>query len=571
MNLSIHCSMPNARLVSISRLHVRSPLGLMAVTGTISPSQTSHGDNDLRIYSLAATSHAQSPSSFSNPHIPATLPNRLSQESYNSSRDASVGVQSSSAATFENHDRWCFICKDQKYFNSRDNFRRHMLEHHYETYYCISESSVDLTAAVPICAVCRFPNPNVKHLNQHNDCKGCGKKYTRKRNMAKHYKKHGVQNFSALAERSKQVTDQRSFVCGFCIFRCDSHNELINHVDYGHFKSLEHIRNWDDDKVILGLLSQHTVSDYWRALLAACPHLQESYFTWKPTDAEELIRRLGVNLESGDILAQATFNKSLAQAIFNKSNFGTIQRDDVQSIPLTNPTDEDINNNQTIQTLQRAYGLSLPYILGRGVASHVPLMPAPTLPSQRLASESGHHSRSSRTASEMHGSYDDAMYRDAGHRTYPFDSQIGGQNFTQYAYPAYWPSAASASGPSQMLEDPAGTLNSSGLDDYSPDISSYVTTNPQLRQMSGTHSQPVAQARQFHPSSTTQSISSPSSDPRETSQLSHLSSAYDPTVAPQSSRLEARDGHRMDVEFYSDSQRRFVQGRDPSRGQGRRQ
>ena len=126
-------------------------------------------------------------------------------------------------------------------------------------YSCIPQERLVYKEDGPRCAFCNFPHPDPIHLNTHvTEC--LGKKFSRKHTFINHLKKeHGVRDGSAIAGQFEYTVDQKYFACGFCVF-CGSLNELANHVDANHYKFSQHIRDWDDDKVIRGLLSQPVVT-----------------------------------------------------------------------------------------------------------------------------------------------------------------------------------------------------------------------------------------------------------------------------------------------------------------------
>lgn len=445
--------------------------------------------------------------------------NAWDQESYIPSKDSSVRAQKSSVAISNDHARWCFICEDHRLFTTRDGFKRHIQEH-YTKFYC------------PECI---------------------GKSYTRKENLIPHLKKkHGVNQTSTLVNQSKHTTDQKYFACGFCIFWCDSHIEQVNHIDAHYYKFAYHIRDWNDDEVIRGLLRQPGVGEYWRRFLTINPHLQESWFSWKAADAKQVIDRLEMSRDPTDMLYQATIDLS---------NYGTIQHGEVESVPPMGLTDEEIHSSQSVQTLQPENTSStLPYTLGQRVPSYIPWVATPTLPSQPLASDSDRL----QITSETYRSPASAMYHNVDRRGPPVDLPIRGENFMQRQHPAYSSPIASASRISQASE---GQLGSSRLGGFSLGMSPYIAAYPWSRQATETPGHPVqSHADSIHPTLTTQTASSPLSRHRDTSPLGHLNSAYSPTLATQSPCLETRDRQRMDMDFDSNNQQPFIHCYDRSQG-----
>ena len=77
-----------------------------------------------------------------------------------------------------------------------------------------------------------------------------------------------------------------------------------------HYRLFHHIRDWDPNKVIRGLLLQPGVSDSWQRILASHPGLMESLLRWDVSVIRKLQFRLEVGNESADVLAGSAFNES---------------------------------------------------------------------------------------------------------------------------------------------------------------------------------------------------------------------------------------------------------------------
>ncbi len=443
------------------------------------------------------------------------------------------------------------------------------------TYCCIPHESVRHTEDGPTCSFCGLSNPDPRHSNVHSDPKCRGKKYTRKENLIKHLeKKHGVRHGSVLADQFEYTVDQRYFACGFCVFCCGSLNELVNHIDV-HYRCSKHIRDWDDNKAIRGLLSQPNVNEYWRGILAANPRLQESWFTWEPTYIKELKLRLEMSQEPADILCQA------AKAAIDVGSCGMSQQGHDESIPLTGFRDMAVDTSQSLQTLyHKDESPPLSHTLEPGAFSYSPRKTAPIHQSQDFAGhtdglngsdwDTDNEDRPSpQIASSLYRSPVSAMYHHADHRAQPWSSPSSSVVFMQHQHPASVSSVTSASDISQNVEGRGQNSYSSSLGEY---LTGTSPTDARSRQVVDTHRYSVqSHADSLCPTLPTQQPSSPLLCTRETSPFGHLNSAYNPGHHPilvtQSSGQETRD--RQGIDMHSDSQRCFMQDQGRSRNQRR--
>ena len=511
------------------------------------------GDNIFSDRSALADSISQSSSSFDvTPKTPWDQ----------SSRNATVGIQSSSAATSNDHVRWCFICEDPGPITTRDGLKRHVHKH-FTKYYCIPSNSVKQTQVGPTCAFCGVSNPDPRHLNRHNSPECIGKIYTTKDNLIDHLGRiHDVRGSSEVAKQAKYTVGPKYFACGFCVFCCDSLNKQVNHVDAAHYKFSAHIRHWDQDTVICGLLSQPILGEYWQGCLAANPHLQEPGLKWNPTHIKNLQRRLELSQEPPAVLCQA------AEAAIDYRSHGISQ----QSF-----RDHRGDTSQSIQTFHREdTWFPLAYNSEQGPLPCVSSMTAP-IPSHNLGMEgldgsdretNCEDAPSPVVAFEGCGSPTNSIYRHADHHAQPWASP----NFMRRQLPTSVSSLASASGTPRALEGHARISYPSGSRSYLSDRPSNVVTHPWSRQAAATHSYPAqGQTGLPHSLLTTQSVSSPLSRNRGAPSLDHLNSAYSPISRPtfntQFSREETTDHHSIDMDHEPGSQQRFIQGNHRSQRQ----
>ena len=174
---------------------------------------------------------------------------------------------------------------------------------------------IEYTAGGARCAFCGFPNPSQRHCDIHNAFPCANRtldvrSYTRKPHFITHLKTHAIPNVVELAEHWKDTIKKRHFACGFCISHFHSLIEQLNHIDVSHYRLFHHIRDWDPNKVIRGLLLQPGVSKSWQRILASHPSLMESLLRWDVSVARKLQFRLEVGNESANILAESAFNES---------------------------------------------------------------------------------------------------------------------------------------------------------------------------------------------------------------------------------------------------------------------
>ena len=498
----------------------------------------------------------------------------LEQGSYNLSRADSVRLPNSSVASANEYDRWCFVSDDHtRPFTTMDGFKKHLREH-FTGYFCIPPKALVYKEDGPRCASCNIPNPDLIHLNAHvTEC--VGRKFTRKSTLIKHLeKKHGVHDGSVLASESEYSVDQKYFACGFCVFYCGSLNELANHVDAHHYRFLQHIRDWDYDKVIRGLLFQPVVAECWQAILASNPPLQESWFRWRPTLVKQLKHRLELSQEPAEALCNAAIDASN----YRRNCYGYLE-----SVPLTNLTDQETITDQTIEAFERQDAISplsfnseqshIAYSLHTAAAS--PQMQHPARHWDGFSyTDWDQGRRYPQIASETYTSPTSATYQHPSHRAHSFYPSNSGESSMQYQGPAYSSSTASASGTSRVLEGQAWASYNSRLGRHSPGLSPNLATNPQSRQELERYTTPAqAHGDWNYPVSTMESASLPLSRDYNIFALSHFndtcnSGAHLP-VAAHSSRRESTNRRGTGTDSDSDNQQCFTHARGRSRRQRR--
>ncbi len=512
-------------------------------SATLSRSPTASAqrvEQDIHRHSHANTPSApfqsQWPSCFSD--HPTSIPPRSLRErdSYNFSEGTSVGEQSSSATASNYHHHWCWVCPDYISIKACGGFKRHIGEH-FTRYYCIPPETVISTENGQRCALCGFSDPDPRHLNEHSRPGCVDKSYKRKEGLINHHiDKHPELGDTSILANLSKYTKKKHFACGICVFYCTSPEELANHVDAVHYKSLEFFPNWDCNKVMLGLLSQPRLSDLWRTARAAYPLVQESWFTWDSTQ----VKQLQNDLEEG-----RKPPADLVTAAIDQSKYGRSKYDHVESMALSSFTGPIIDNSQSIQGLQHQNALStLPSTSEQGISTHTPRMIAPVLPSQKWDAdlEEWH---SPPIASENNGSPFHAMYHQPGHRPQPraFVNSLEGQRRNPY---------------------------SSNLRGHSQGVSTNPTTLPSSRRMAEAHNYSARPQTGWSHSSFQ---SAPSQLPQNslTSLRGQLTSHYNPRHTPhlstQRRHQETIDYRETSIDADSDNTQRFMQDKNHTRAQ----
>ena len=512
----------------------------------------------------------QSPSLVSIASTRNTLSSPSVQSSYNLSSDNSVGLSNSSTASSNEHDRWCFICENPTQpFRTADGFKRHLREH-FTRYYCVPQKPLVLGLDGPRCASCNLPNPDLLHLNTHvTDC--VGRKFTRKCLLIHHLKtKHNVHDGSVLAGHSECSVDLKYFACGFCVFCCDSLITLANHVDAHHYKISQHIRHWDNDKVIRGLLSQPNVVECWQAILASNPPLQEPWLRRMPALVEQLKHRLEMSRKPAETLR----NPAIDTSNYRSNWYGCLE---------TVSADLGMVANQTIEPFERQDAtspLSFNSEQRYGVYPSHTAAPSPQLQhparerdrSNYMDFEKGR--RYPRVNSETYGSPSSPVYRHPPYRAQPFHPSSWSESFMQGQYPAYSSSPASVSGTSGMSVGQARSPYYQRLGAHSSGLSPNLVINAQSGHELETYTTPAqAPARWDYPASITEAASSALSRDHNISPQSHFNDTHNPRVHPllpsHLSRQEPAQRRIIDMDADSDDQQRLTQTRGRSRRQRR--
>ncbi|KAL9070758.1 MAG: hypothetical protein Q9161_004692 [Pseudevernia consocians] len=549
---SVLPTFPYPPAVSVPAQRVQRNIFRQSHAGALDASQNLHGNGNFSSDRLAANSLDQSPSSFSD-----------------LSRGAYVGKQSSPPTTSNCHDHWCFVCEDPRPITTCDGFKRHIREHE-KRYYCIPRESVVVTEGVPRCAFCHdVSNPDLRHLNTHSVPECIGRQYTRKKTLIKHLEKnHGVDDGSVLAGKCEYTVNKKYFACGFCVSCFSSLQEQVNHID-AHYKSSKHIRDWDSDMVIRGLLSQPILNEYWRSALAGNPQLKESWFKWDPKLVKQLQRRLERSQEPTDVMFAATIDQS---------NYG---RGDAGFAGLTTGT------SQSMQKFQDQDAWSpLPSSSNQDSTAYAHVLPLKISTSQQeqQLTWDGIDLNNSRW-NEIYGSrsvpqIDSETYESSISMTHHHSihaeqrrfSPNSDRSFMQQQHPALMSPIALASDVTQASEGRAETAHSSKLDGHSQGASPNVAANPRSRQIAEAHKYPAQpNMGRFHATLATQSAPLPLSRNRPKSQSGQVTSPFNPigdqtpVAGPQGQDLI--DYYVTDADVDTRNMQRIIRDQDHNRSQ----
>ena len=136
--------------------------------------------------------------------------------------------------------------------------------------------------------------------------------FKRRYDMVAHLRTHNIhQDGAAIADQWKVCSSKNAYACGFCIHYFPTLKDRLRHIHDEHFKRRRQtMRDWDNDKVILGLLDQPGVKDCWEFKKSTMPFLL-ARFHWGKAAVEKLLGLLeeGPNgVVSAMTLAQAAYD-----------------------------------------------------------------------------------------------------------------------------------------------------------------------------------------------------------------------------------------------------------------------
>ena len=200
-----------------------------------------------------------------------------------------------------------------------------MREHETE-YTCMPDGPVKSTEASKECYFCGAPDPNQTHLATHSVSKCSGQyakrqSYTRRVNLSNHIRdvhKTSEDHAFALAKAwgDSHKNKRKFFSCGFCISGFPTLVGKSNHIDTEHWRQHQDLKEWDNNKVILGLLLQPGVEQEWHRLLmsAGIDPGFDPLFNPAPQWALSVVENVQLQLEIGEdppaALAELAFETS---------------------------------------------------------------------------------------------------------------------------------------------------------------------------------------------------------------------------------------------------------------------
>ena len=281
------------------------------------PRHVSHAFDKASSRSTHKSSSSFNPSSvFSLPTATSTLSDVTS-----CSQTSIIEQESSTPSRSGSHLHWCTVCEHPKAIKTCDGWKRHMNEHE-TVYLCMPNGSANLTESQPQCCFCDAPNPDAKHMTIHNVSKchgenGKPKSYTRKTNFINHLEIfHNASSACAsrLAEerRDSHINERKFFSCGFCIRFFSMLKELNNHIDLEHWSQHQTLADWNNNKVIQGLLLRPGVMELWEQSLMSyrIDPVLDTKPQWHPSVVKDVQLRLEVDKESPADLVDRAFRQS---------------------------------------------------------------------------------------------------------------------------------------------------------------------------------------------------------------------------------------------------------------------
>ena len=196
------------------------------------------------------------------------------------------------------------------------------MNEHETTYLCMPNGSPTSIEVQLRCCFCDAPNPDAKHFAVHKVSKCHGeyekpKSYTRKTNFLKHLE--GFHNASStcasrLAEewRDSHMNKRKFFSCGFCIYLFLTLQEVNNHIDVEHWSQHKELIDWDNNKVILGLLLRPGLRELWEQRLTSygIDSALDKEPQWHPSEVKDIQLRLEADKGSPAALVNLAFGKS---------------------------------------------------------------------------------------------------------------------------------------------------------------------------------------------------------------------------------------------------------------------
>lgn len=214
---------------------------------------------------------------------------------------------------------WCTICEKPTPIESCGGWKRHEREQHERVYICMPKGPVAMHDSTLRCAFCGLAKPSQKHLDTHN-ARLCAykpsktRRYARKQNFVKHLENHHVlkASASAIVDQWRVSFTKKFYACGFCISIFTTNRDRLHHIDSHHYKQFQHIRDWDQNQVIKGLLLQSGVYSAWTKITIWDTRSAE--LTWDIHVIATLQLRLELSEEPAHQLASDALSQSSLSA-----------------------------------------------------------------------------------------------------------------------------------------------------------------------------------------------------------------------------------------------------------------
>ncbi|KAG8527697.1 uncharacterized protein KY384_007851 [Bacidia gigantensis] len=215
------------------------------------------------------------------------------------------------------HQRWCTTREHRNVFRTFAGFAKHEKEHD-DFYQFLPQGPVEKTSSGRQCALCTTKDPSEAHLQDHNILRYEGRlrgaiTRSRKVNFEHLLKRHNTpeEYIKVLVDRWRKPAGKKTYSCGFCVAIFPTLPDRSSHIDREHFAKGQHIDDWDDFKVIKGLLLQPEVRQECQRLFNPVdPSRPETKISWPPSKIDALRLRLEIGSDPASELARDAFREA---------------------------------------------------------------------------------------------------------------------------------------------------------------------------------------------------------------------------------------------------------------------
>ena len=212
-------------------------------------------------------------------------------------------------------DHIYFCTKCRRSYKNSDDCKKHEKEYE-EVYICRAREWYRRTANGPICGFCGILRPDHEHFEVHDAvCRAADQTPTtfkRRYDMVRHLPCHNIQGGKDIADKWKVHFSKKAYACGFCVHYFANLKERLRHIHDEHFKQRrQSMDEWDDNKVLHGLLEQPDIKEHWESLQSELTFPLSS-FRWSQAAVDKLLVRLedGPTVETSAMaLAQEAFDE----------------------------------------------------------------------------------------------------------------------------------------------------------------------------------------------------------------------------------------------------------------------